>query len=303
MNLLDLLEVYHFPEKMRLGAKSDGGYVICKMEGDYDCYISCGVENEASFDRDFLNLYQNIGKSNSFAFDGTIIDYPWKYTKNITFIKKNISNFNDNNHTNLDEFINKYQEIFLSIDIEGGEYSWLLSLTSDKLQKFKQICIEFHGVNDDTWGTPLFNKIKCLDKLNQTHYIMHAHGNNFSGIQNNIPDVLELTYVNKKYLIDTPSKNKIVLPIYGLDYPNNIQQNDYILDDYPFIEKNNIIIGSSQKQIKFIKLNKKYPSNTKLLFRHNFKDTFDYMFKGLYLIISRTDESHGWDQNLIAYLQ
>ena len=53
----NLLEVYHFQNKIRLGNKSDGGYVICKLEGGYDCYISCGVENEASFDRDFLNLY------------------------------------------------------------------------------------------------------------------------------------------------------------------------------------------------------------------------------------------------------
>ena len=53
-----LLEVYHFENKMRLGCDCDGGYVICKLEGDYDCYISCGVANEASFDRDFLNLYK-----------------------------------------------------------------------------------------------------------------------------------------------------------------------------------------------------------------------------------------------------
>ena len=27
-------------------------------------------------------------KKNCFAFDGTILDYPWNYTKQITFIKK-----------------------------------------------------------------------------------------------------------------------------------------------------------------------------------------------------------------------
>lgn len=232
-----LLEVYHYPYKIRLGAQSDGGYVICKLEGDYDCYITCGVANEASFDRDFLNLFKNIGKNNSFAFDGTIKDYPWRYTKDITFIKKNISNFNDNNHTNLDNLINKYDKIFLSIDIEGGEYPWLLSLTQDKLQKFKQICIEFHGLNDNTWSSSLSDKIKCLNILNQTHYIMHAHGNNCSGIQNNIPDVLELTYVNKKYILNVPLKNKTLLPIKGLDYSNHSRRNDYILNKYPFVSK------------------------------------------------------------------
>jgi len=68
----------------------------------------------------FKIYIKNIGKNNSFAFDGTIKDYPWRYTKDITFIKKNISNFNDNNHTNLDNLINKYDNTFLSIDIEGA---------------------------------------------------------------------------------------------------------------------------------------------------------------------------------------
>ena len=235
----ELLEVYDFQNKIRLGNRSDGGYVICKLEGDYDCYISCGVGYEASFDRDFLNLYKNIGKNNSFAFDGTIEDYPWRYTKDITFIKKNISDFNDNNNTNLDNLLNKYEKIFLSIDIEGGEYPWLLSLSKDKLQKFKQICIEFHGLNDNdnTWGSSLSDKIKCLKKLNQTHYIMHAHGNNFSGILDNIPNVLELTYINKNYLLDIPGKNRTFLPIKELDYPNNIHLADYVLNNYPFVSK------------------------------------------------------------------
>ena len=232
-----LLEVYHFQNKIRLGTNQDGGYVICNLKGNYDCYISCGIANEASFDRDFLNLYKNIGKNNSFAFDGTINEYPWRYTKNITFIKKNISSFNDNNNTNLNNLINKYDKIFLSIDIEGGEYPWLLSLTEDKLNKFKQICIEFHGINDNSWGYSLSDKIKCLRKLNKTHYIMHAHGNNHGGIQDNIPDVLELTYVNKKNILNNPSKNNTSLPIEGLDFSNNNNKNDYILNTYPFITK------------------------------------------------------------------
>lgn len=300
----ELLEVYHFQNKIRLGNHHDGGYVICKLEGDYDCYISCGVENDASFDRDFLNLYKNIGKNNSFAFDGTIKDYPWRYTKDITFIKKNISNFNDNNHTNLDKWINKYDKIFLSIDIEGGEYPWLLSLSQDKLQKFKQICIEFHGLNDNTWGSSLSDKIKCLKKLNQTHYIMHAHGNNHSGIKNNIPDVLELTYINKNYLLDIPGKNITLLPIKGLDYPNHNDKADYLLNYYPFVEHNfNIIkIGSSETNTKIIYLDKIYPTDTKLFFFYNYKDTFTYIFNNNELSITRTDETIGWGQDLLGYL-
>lgn len=139
-----LLEVYDFKNKIRFGRQSDGGYVICILNGTYDCYISCGVSNESGFDRDFLNFYKNIGINNSFAFDGSIEDYPWHYTKNINFYKKNISDINDSKNTNLDNLINKYNNIFLSMDIEGGEYKWLLQLSENKLLKFKQICIELH---------------------------------------------------------------------------------------------------------------------------------------------------------------
>ena len=229
-----MLEVHHFQDKIRLGCCADGGYVICNLEGDYDCYISCGVAGEASFDRDFLRLYNNIGKNNAFAFDGTIADYPWSFTRDITFVKKNISSLNNNNNTNLDHLINRYNKIFLSIDIEGGEYPWLLSLTEDKLRKFKQICIEFHGVNDDSWGTSLGNKMKCLKKLNQTHYIMHAHGNNYGGIRDGIPDVLELTYVNKNCFSNVPIRNRQSFPIKGLDFSNNGER-DFVLAHYPFV--------------------------------------------------------------------
>ncbi len=232
-----LLEVYHFSDKIRLGVNKDGGYVICNLTGNYDCYISCGISGEASFDRDFLNFYNYIGKNNSFAFDGTIKDYPWKYTKDINYIKKNISTVNDDKNTNLNDLIEKYDNIFLSIDIEGCEYPWILSLTEEKLKKFKQIGIELHGLNDNSWNSSINDKIKCLEKLTNTHYIMHAHGNVWGGIQNNIPDVLELTCVNKNYFTDTPLKNKIPFPIDGLDYSNHPNREDFKLNYYPFMQE------------------------------------------------------------------
>ena len=48
------------------------------------------------------------------------------------------------------------------MDIEGCEYPWLLSLENSKLQKFKQIVLEFHGINDDSWNTIHLDKIECF---------------------------------------------------------------------------------------------------------------------------------------------
>ena len=233
-SLIKYLTVYNFNNKIRLGEKGDGGYVIGDILNNYDCYISAGVSNEESFSRDFINKY-NMNNTNSYAFDGTIKKYPYQYTNNITFIRKNIGAEKNLKIANLSYFIEKYNNIFLKMDIEGGEYNWLLSLKNEDLNKFKQIAIEFHGINDDSWGCNYSNKLECLKKLADTHYLIHIHGNNYSSNTNGIPDVVELTYIRKDYFSEEPNLNKTQFPIEGLDFPNNKNNNDYILNFKPFI--------------------------------------------------------------------
>ena len=228
MNNLNLFKVYKFDNKIRLGSNNDGGYVCGELNTKYDCYISAGISTEESFSRDFINKY-NMNEYNSFGFDGN------EYTNKISFIKKNINSFNDINNTNLHELIDKYNNIFLKMDIEGGEYPWLLSIDSNKLNKIKQIVIEFHGITNNSWGCNYNDKVKCLEKLSNTHYIIHAHGNNYGPVVNNIPDVIELTYVNKNYFNSTPELNTLPLPIVNLDYPNNSNITDINLNFIPFV--------------------------------------------------------------------
>jgi hypothetical protein len=245
----NLLKTYYFEDKIRLGDTQDGGYVICNID-NYDCYISAGVSDHESFTRDFINKYKTL---NNFAFDGTINDYPWKYTKNINFFKKNINGFNDNFNTDLSFLASKYDNIFLKMDIEGYEFPWINSHID--LNKFKQIVIEFHCMNNDNCYTFDYNyddKLRCFEKLNKTHYLFHAHGNNcctkqhenkcqyiengnYFSENNVIPDVIELTYVNKKIFKDVPKFNKKIFPISGLDYKNCTLCPEIILNNYPFI--------------------------------------------------------------------
>jgi hypothetical protein len=234
MNNLELLKVYQFEKKCRNGSNWDGGYVYCELEDGYDCYISAGISDEESFSRDFINKY-NFNEYNSYGFDGTIEDYPYHFTNKITFIKKNINSFNDDNNSNLSHLINKYDNIFLKMDIEGGEYNWLLNIDESDLTKFKQLIIEFHGITDDDWGCNYLDKIKCLEKLSKTHYIVHAHGNNCGKVVNKIPDVIELTFVNKNYFDSVPDLNKQILPVPNLDFPNYPYAPDIPLNFYPFL--------------------------------------------------------------------
>lgn len=238
MKNLELLEVYHFDKKVRLGVNCDGGYVIGHMDSDYDCYVSAGISNEESFSRDFINKYK-MNKDNSFGFDGTINEYPYNYTDKITFIKKNINSFNDDNNSNLFFLTEKYNNIFLKMDIEGGEYPWLLYIDEKQLNKFKQIIIEFHGITNDRWNSMYNDKVKCLEKLKKTHYLIHAHGNNWDQLIENIPDVIELTYINKNYFNSPPNFNSESLPIKNLDFSNNPEKPEINLNFYPFIKKEN----------------------------------------------------------------
>jgi len=231
---LELLKVYQFEKKTRLGINGDGGYVIADLDGGYDCYISAGISNEESFSRDFIDKYK-MTRYNSYGFDGTINNYPYHYTKDITFIKKNINSFSDNNNANLYYLSNNFKNIFLKMDIEGGEYPWLLNIDENLLQNFKQIVIEFHGITDNGWGSNQSDKLKCLEKLAKTHYIVHVHGNNYGVVVDKIPDVIEMTYVNKKYFNLVPQLNTQILPIKNLDFPNYDKYIDIDLNFYPFV--------------------------------------------------------------------
>lgn len=77
--------------------------------------------------------------------------------------------------------------------------------------------------------------MKCFEKLLSTHYIIHAHGNNYGYVYNNIPDTIELTYVNKKNFKNTLELNQNSLPQDKLDFPNNLQMRDIDLNFYPFV--------------------------------------------------------------------
>ncbi len=318
--------VYQSPyEKIRLGKKEDGGYVICEMGDVYDICLSCGVENDISFDEDFLEKYP---KQTIHAFDGTIQKMPksiynkpifedkdiwipvsdyenewiqignlchepgilhkenygdpiWGRVKNnyhnyrpfigimcpqfeiilnrenltwheimekynnenthiptsqevreslpnkrLQFIRKNISNINSLKTTNLQNYVENYQNIFLKMDIENWENVFFESLSDEDLLKFKQIVIEFHSPR----------QLIIPQRLNKTHWLVHFHSNNHAPLYNingiHFPDTFECTYIRKEN--DSLPLNQTPFPIPHIDYPNKVGKDDYILQGYPF---------------------------------------------------------------------
>lgn len=229
--MLSNLRVIQYDNKIRLGNKGDGGYVIANIP-DYDCYISAGIGGDESFSNDLITHF-NIKEAH--GFDATIDILPINAPEGINFYKMNIAPYKSKNTVNLRKYIDNFKDIFLKMDIEGYEYPWLNSLSFSDLTKFKQITIEFHGINDNSLDYTYEMKQQCLNKLFQTHYIIHAHGNNCCGTTNNIPNVIELTYVRKDIIGENIEYNKTAFPIENLDFPNSNNSPDIQLNFYPFL--------------------------------------------------------------------
>jgi len=232
---IDCLKVFQYDRslKCRLGRQNDGGYVIGLLNQPYDCYISAGIEDDDSFSDDFIQKY-NMNEFNSFAFDGTIEKYPYKKNRSISFIRKNINNINDNENTNLFGLIEKYKSIFLKINIKGGEYPWILSLSESDFKKFSQIVIKLYFINDNNLCIPLIDKITALEKLACTHYPVHVHANNSKQAVQNIPDLIEVTYINKRFFASEPPLNTDLFPLESLDFPNLSHLPEFNLNVFPF---------------------------------------------------------------------
>jgi len=213
-----ILNTYITPFSLvRLGPKEDGGYVIANGF-DYDLFISCGIANDIRFEESFLDIH----KIKCIAFDETISSFP-SHRNSMEWIPKNIGYSNTEKTTNLKEYIQNNNKIFLKMDIEGSEFNWLDSMLETELEKFSQIVLEFH------WPFDIYRS-NMLKKLNKTHYIIHIHGNNNSSIVtiNNhiipeikLPEVFEVTYINKKLCNNSLVEMKEIQFPTILDYPNN----------------------------------------------------------------------------------
>jgi len=224
----NVLKVYKSPfNKLRLGKDNDGGYIIVDIPNiTYNLFLSGGIENDISFEEDFINKYKNVL---CLAFDGSITQLP-KENNRINFWKIFIGGCESRNYTNLHDFINNFDNIFIKMDIEGGEVEWIKSLNNKQLNKFNQVVIEFHFPFSD-------KEIKMFEKINGNHYLVHFHGNNAGGVINYkgiiIPNVFECTYLHKKYFIDNPELNKELIPSI-LDMPN-IDNDDIFINYSPFV--------------------------------------------------------------------
>jgi FkbM family methyltransferase len=215
-----ILDTYKTNKQLiRVGPKHDGGYVIVK-DICYDLYLTCGIAGNTCFDNTIMDMYPHL---KTYGFDGYIDKVPSGTNKNLKFIKKNINNIDDDKNTTLKEYFSDHNNILLQIDIEGSEFTWLDCLSTNDISKFSQILIEVH------WPFDNF-RYNALKKLDETHYLVHIHGNNYCnrdfpdkdigrsydgtifidnpGLQPiHLPEVMELTYIRKNLVSNVEKVN------------------------------------------------------------------------------------------------
>ena len=212
--------------KIRLGNKYDGGYILLDDFENIKIAYSLGISNDVSFDKELADKNIDI-----YMYDHTIEKLPYNNTR---FHWKKIgliggTNIKKDNMESLDLIImenghSTEQNMILKIDIEYYEWQVFESLPINILNQFKYIVAEFHFRDSKD-----INYYSILKKIENTHQIFHIHCNNLGDIIDikgyKICSSLEISYINKKgyQFVNDDS----IYPINGLDYKNCDYKKDY----------------------------------------------------------------------------
>ena len=207
-------------EKVRLGARADGGYVLLDDLSAVPLAYSLGIEKEVTWDLEIVRRGVPV-RQYDFSIKCEPVAHPL-----IKFFRLRVEDIKD-----LQMPETKGQ--LLKIDIEGSEWSFFDSASTVELERFDQIVGEFHDFDlyhDSEWWA---RTLRVLKKLETTHQLIHVHGNNcykeciFWTGKMDLPFCLELTYVlRSKYKFEETTE-----PLPGpYDYPNYADKKDFDLN-------------------------------------------------------------------------
>lgn len=220
-------------ELVRIGNPGDGGYLVPQAVIDKsDALLSMGLGENWTFDEHWKDLKPN---DPIHMYDGTVTkaslpEQAWQWPdRDLNSMYEKFFNCtpgvkhyvemigNGRTDTNLETCIQRLdaKNIFLKMDIEGGEYTLI-----DDLIRFKDniVCMatEMHGVNTQR---NLFRD--SVDKICSEYVIVHVHGN--VGVPpygpEGLTDALEITFLRKDLCNSRTQRNELHIP--HLDYGNH----------------------------------------------------------------------------------
>ncbi|MBO6178665.1 MAG: FkbM family methyltransferase [Selenomonadaceae bacterium] len=215
---LNIQSVCNYPY-IRIGKKNDGGYVMLDDFTSGSLAYSFGINNDVSWDNEMAERGYDI-----YMYDHTITSLPYE-RKEFHFYKQGISGNNErtSHFATLEHMIKKnghrnMMNMIMKMDVEGYEWEIFKQVGQETLSQFEQIVVELHSVFDYKRRDEI---LFVLNKLNQTHQVVHVHGNNYSNVlwcdKTPYPDTLEVTYaLREKYKFQ--DDYNVLLPI-SLDCP------------------------------------------------------------------------------------
>ena len=253
---LDYLRPLVMADICRLGRNYDGGYVVPRSVLTLSEYlISFGLSFDWSFEKAFksqkpeiqidaydhsislpaifLRAAKAIVKVALFRMSPgraaqifrEIVDY---FTTMHHFVRRVSPTKIHEMDITIDEVFSRApggKRIFLKMDIEGSEYD----IIPDVLRYSRDLTgmiIEFHDAG--RLRTEFKQRVEAiLEKFE----IVHIHGNNWSGVSaDGLPDVLEVTFVNKEYC-PVSAPRRVSLPL-EIDQPNHRGRPDFSIMFY-----------------------------------------------------------------------
>jgi len=203
---------------IRVGPNKDGGYLVPNDLSGIQACFSPGVDDMSEFEFWCFNNGMEIYLADK-SVDKINLDISkCKYN----FIKKHIGCTNNEDFITLDKWIisnisKENSELLLQMDIEGGEYESLISISDALMKRFRILVIEFHSLHK-LWNPDFFQFAEIVfNKILQTHSCVHIHPNNYdriyskNGVQ--IPKVMEFTFLRK---------DRISFSNYESKFPNKL---------------------------------------------------------------------------------
>lgn len=234
----ELLKVYTLKDNAFTrvgGSRTDGHYIMVDAFKKKQIAYSFGLNNEISWDLGMLEKGYEL-----YMYDHTVNGIPSE-ADGLNFFKKGIAGVSkpEESLETLDNLmkINGHSNktgMILKMDVEGAEWDFLETVSIKTLRQFDQIVFELHNIVRGCSDYEMERKLKALEKLNETHALVHLHGNNTGYVLQmknaTIPDVIEVTYVNReKFKIADPKP--VNLPT-ALDLPNDSHREDIMIGNW-----------------------------------------------------------------------
>lgn len=219
---------------LRIGGSRDGAYLVPSVLDDVTACFSPGVANRKNFEDELLEGFGIRSHLMDFSSDVENFETPL-VAGHQTFRKKWLSPDGGKDSLSISEWVSREEgdvcsNFLLQMDIEGAEYANILQTSSETLDRFLVLVVEFHDVASRVLaqGEQRRELEGVIDLLSRSFVSVHARINNYCDVRRlgakiRIPQVLEVTFLRADHF-QTISNVDYAVPL--IPHPLDISRNN-----------------------------------------------------------------------------